>query len=126
MTPSVVVVKKVYKQRRRRKWKLKTMADGLEEMDAGNDRETFMRDLEDDAEYREQVDIFLRDDLSMASEATLEDAAPGIPYHLLIRGGFFFLFHTRHVRQTQCWILNRIFPPNSKEQYVTLETTCYL
>jgi nonsense-mediated mRNA decay protein 3 len=74
--PDVVIVKKVYKNRRRRKWKLQTIAP---HMDLGEkDKEEFMQDLEEDAEMRAGINIY-KDDLESMSEATMEDIAPQIP-----------------------------------------------
>lgn len=75
--PDVVVVKKIYKQRRRRKWKLHTMAQDLE-MNM-RDREEFLQDLEDDPEYRANINVYKNDDLESMSEATMDDPAPQIP-----------------------------------------------
>jgi len=82
--PDVLVVKKIYKNRRRRKWKLKTMAS---HMDLGNkDKEEFMRDLEEDAEMRAAINVYKDDDLSSMSEHTLEDVAPQVPLAEMLAG----------------------------------------
>jgi len=74
--PEVVVIKKIYKNRRRRKWKLQTMAPHMELGD--KDKEEFMQDIEEDADMRAGINIF-KDDLESMSEHTMEDVAPQIP-----------------------------------------------
>lgn len=80
--PDVVVVKKIYKQRKRRKWKLHTMANDLE-MNM-RDREEFLQDLEDDPDYRQNINIYKNDDLLSMSEVTMDDPAPQIPLDELL------------------------------------------
>ncbi|ESO97417.1 hypothetical protein LOTGIDRAFT_206277 [Lottia gigantea] len=80
--PDVIIVKKVYDRamrNKKRKWKLKRMADG---MDTGADEKeytAFLEDLEEDTEYRQNVNIYVdRNKMAVEVSDTDDEGVPQI------------------------------------------------
>ncbi|CAG8496610.1 9786_t:CDS:2 [Dentiscutata erythropus] len=77
--PDVVLVKKSYPQKRRknkRNWKLKSLAkedekSDLEKMD--QDYELFLRDLEEDSELRQNINLYKSNNNAMDIDTTVEE-----------------------------------------------------
>lgn len=83
--PDVILVRKAYVQRRRRKWKLKSLGIAALENQrksdiekAAREKSEFLQDLEEDPELWKQVDLYRDDDVSsVSSEMTDDEQFPG-------------------------------------------------
>jgi len=83
--PDVILVRKAYVQRRRRKWKLGALEIETSESQRKSDlekaereRAEFLQDLEEDPELWKQVDLYRDDDVaSVSSEVTDDEQFPG-------------------------------------------------
>jgi len=95
--PTVIPLRKIFPKRRKRRWKLKTIKkveamaiDKKAEDRAEIDHETFCRDLEEDSEYRERIDIYKDPHANFDSASSIYtnegDVAPGIGINELLDG----------------------------------------
>ncbi|XP_071804642.1 60S ribosomal export protein NMD3-like [Asterias amurensis] len=85
LLPDVVLIKKYYgnrqKRNRKRNWKLKMLRkdeEGVNTDRADRDYMGFLEDLEEDTDYRKNVNIYLDRDKDIAVESSDEDDAPRI------------------------------------------------
>lgn len=84
--PDVVIVKKAYGDKahrnRRRKWKLKHLNDDLHKLDSDsvlNEYTDFLEDLEEDPQYRENVNIYKdKTRIAVETDETDDEGAPQI------------------------------------------------
>ncbi len=85
LLPDIVLIKKCFgnrqKRHRKRNWKLKTLRkdeEGLDTDKADRDYMGFLEDLEEDMDYRKNVNIYLDRNKEIAVESSDEDDAPRI------------------------------------------------
>ncbi|CAG8652903.1 15635_t:CDS:2 [Dentiscutata heterogama] len=77
--PDVVLIKKSYSQKRRknkRNWKLKSLAKEEEKLDLekmDQDYELFLRDLEEDSELRQNINLYKSNNNAMDIDTTVEE-----------------------------------------------------
>ncbi|KAK6167890.1 hypothetical protein SNE40_021819 [Patella caerulea] len=80
--PDVIIVKKVYDRsarNKKRKWKLKRMAEGIETASEERDYTAFLEDLEEDQDYRQNVNIYVdRNKLAVDTDDTDDEGVPQI------------------------------------------------